>query len=216
MQSQCLMKKFLLIIFIFIFIGTGLWLWTEMKNPKKQVETYTLLTKVIQEANQEKEKEPLSLQLFFSSQTQFSLAAEMREVKKDEPDIHQEIHYAISELIKGPIDIGLVPTIPPDTKLRSFYLDKNGVGYADFSQEIVQNFPGGSWRELMTIYSIVNTVIKNFPQVHRVKLLINGQELETLRGHISIRRAFSLNETLDHDHQTELISFNNVMKKIIP
>ena len=39
-----------------------------------------------------------------------------------------EIRQAILELINGP-NTDLAPTIPPDTKLRSIYVDKNNVGY---------------------------------------------------------------------------------------
>lgn len=181
---------------ILILAGVGLWVWTELKNPKKLVKRNPLLSRILEETSQEKEF--LTVQLYFASKTEFSLGIESREVKGEKSGIQQEIRHALSELIKGPTQADLAPTIPVGTRLRSFYLDKNGIGYADFSNEMIKNHPGGSWGELITIYSIVNTITKNFPQVHQVKLLINGLEVETLRGHLDLRRAFSFNEALVH------------------
>jgi len=37
---------------------------------------------------------------------------------------------------------------------------------------------------------VVRTLTKNFPEVRQVKFLINGQEEETLAGHLDITRPF--------------------------
>lgn len=194
--NQGLIRQFLLIMLTLILTGIGLWVWTEVKNPKKLVKRNPLLSRILEESRQEKEF--LTVQLYFARKKEFCLGIEPREVKGERSSIQQEIRRALSELIKGPTQDDLAPTIPVGARLRSFYLDKNGIGYADFSNEMIKNHPGGSWGELITIYSIVNTITKNFPQVHQVKLLINGLEVETLRGHLDLRRAFSFNETLVH------------------
>lgn len=194
--DQGVIKQFILIILALIIAGFVLWLWTEVKNPTQKVKRNQLLAKILQETGQKKEKKLLTVQLFFASKAKFSLAVEEREIEEEKSTVQQEVSLTISELIKGPAHDDLSGTIPVGTKLRSFYLDKNGVGYADFSKEMIKNHQGGSWGELLTIYSIVNTVTKNFPQVHQVKLLIDGLEVETLKGHLDIHRAFSFNESL--------------------
>ena len=193
-EHRAPMKQFLIIMLALIIVGSGLWVWTELKNPRKMVTRNLLLSKILEENKQREEF--FSVQLFFASKMGFSLGVETREVKGEKSSLQQQIRRALAELIKGPTQADLVPTIPVGTKLRGFYLDKNGIGYADFSNEMIKNHPGGSWGELITIYSVVNTVIKNFPQVRQVKLLINGLEVETLRGHLDLRRAFSFNESL--------------------
>jgi hypothetical protein len=194
--DQGLIKQFILIILALIIVCFGLWLWTEVKNPGQRIKRNLLLSKILQETGRSGEKELSTVQLFFASKEKFSLAVETREIKGEKSSVQQEVYRALSELVKGPAHDDLSSTIPAGTKLRSFYLDKNGVGYADFSKELIKNHQGGSFGELLTIYSIVNTVTKNFPQIHQVKLLIDGLEVETLKGHLDMRRAFSFNESL--------------------
>lgn len=201
--NRGVIKQFILIILGLIIVSFGLWLWTEIKNPNQRIKRNLLLSKILQETGQSSEKEISTIQLFFASKAKFSLAVEKREIKGESSSVQQEACRALSELIKGPTQDGLSSTIPVGTKLRSFYLDKNGVGYADFSKEMIKNHQGGSWGELLTIYSIVNTVTKNFPQIHQVKLLIDGLEVETLRGHLDTRRAFSFNESLARTPQQQ-------------
>ena len=47
---------------------------------------------------------------------------------------------------------------------------------------------GGSLEELFTIYTIVNTLTVNLPSISGVQILIEGQEVDTLAGHIDLRR----------------------------
>ena len=196
MGNQGVIKQFILIILCLIIASFGVWLWTEVKNPNQRIKRNQLLSKILQETGQSSGKEASTIQLFFASKAKFALDVEAREIKGEKSSVQQEACLALSELIKGPTHDDLSSTIPAGTRLRSFYLDKNGVGYVDFSKEMIKNHPGGSWGELLTIYSIVNTITKNFSQVHQVRLLIDGLEVETLRGHLDTRRAFSFNESL--------------------
>lgn len=74
--------------------------------------------------------------------------------------------------------------IPKGTKLLGISL-KEGIAYVNFSEEFKKNHPGGSLGELLTVYSIVNTLTE-FPEVKKVQILINGAVLETLVGHIDL------------------------------
>jgi hypothetical protein len=46
---------------------------------------------------------------------------------------------------------------------------------------------------MMTIYSIVNSLTLNFPQVKRVQILINGKAVESIAGHISLKQPIPSN-----------------------
>lgn len=74
--------------------------------------------------------------------------------------------------------------IPKGTRLLGISL-KDGIVYVNFSEELKKNHPGGSLGELLTIYSVVNTLTE-FPEVRKVQILINGAVLETLAGHIDL------------------------------
>ena len=80
--------------------------------------------------------------------------------------------------------------MPLATEIRAIYIDEK-TAYVDFTREIAASHSGGILSELMTIYSIVNTLVLNVDGVDQVKILIGGQEAETLSGHIDIR--FPLN-----------------------
>lgn len=127
-----------------------------------------------------------SLRLFYASPEEDSLQEEIREVKAGR-GIDEEARTALAELIKGSHS-GLLSPIPPGTRLRQLYIDSQGIAYADFSPELRDHHPGGSRAELLSIYCIVDTLAYNFEQIKRVKILIDGSEVDTLAGHIDLRR----------------------------
>ena len=45
----------------------------------------------------------------------------------------------------------------------------------------------------MAVDSITKTLEANVPQVRRLKILIHGQEVETLAGHLDLSQAFVVN-----------------------
>jgi len=126
--------------------------------------------------------------LFFLSDEDTFLHREEREIVADSSIIRQA-KQAIEELIKGS-EKGLISPLPPETKLRELYLTKEGVAYVDFSEDIVQKQLSGSSAEISTIYSIVNSLSYNFDSIKKVFILIEGQERETLGGHINLSRPF--------------------------
>ncbi|MEZ4566013.1 MAG: GerMN domain-containing protein [Desulfobacterales bacterium] len=95
----------------------------------------------------------------------------------------------IEALSAGP-QSGLARTLPKDTTIRAVFVEGK-TAYVDFSREISISHPGGILSELMTIYSVVNTLVLNVDAVDTVKLLIAGQDAETLASHVDIR--FPLN-----------------------
>jgi hypothetical protein len=58
----------------------------------------------------------------------------------------------------------------------------------DLSAEISTAHPGGTTNEILTVYAIVNALTVNLPAISGVQLLVNGQEVDTLAGHIDLRR----------------------------
>jgi hypothetical protein len=89
----------------------------------------------------------------------------------------------LQKLIDGPTAVGLKPSVPKDTKVQEVFVDDTGMAYVDFSTGLVTNYPGGLVNEQATIYSIVNSLTYNLPEIRQVKILIGGAEHETLAGH---------------------------------
>lgn len=123
--------------------------------------------------------------LYFSDAEGRRLALEAREIPWGETE--ESIRWSLEELMLGPTKRTLSPTLPGGAKIRGLYL-RDRVAYVDLTSAVSEKHPGGSWTELLTVYSLVNTITENFQEVDRVHLLIEGRESETLAGHIDISR----------------------------
>lgn len=126
--------------------------------------------------------ETKTINLYFSSEEGLTLKAEKREIAKG--DLTKEVKEGIDSLIKGP-KRNLTPTIPDGTRLLGVEI-KEGIAFLNFSEEISEKHPGGSSAEIQTVYSIVNTVTLNFPEIKKVQILIQGKRVKVLAGHIDI------------------------------
>ena len=139
-------------------------------------------------------REKKGILLYFSDGESEYLIGEKREIlKRDE--IEEEAKDAINELIKGPKG-KLIPTLPTQTKLLSLELGEDGVAKVNFNKALSKDHPGGSSAEMMTLYSVVNSLTLNFPQIKRVKILIEGKGVETIAGHLSLKKPIPLNPDL--------------------
>jgi hypothetical protein len=95
----------------------------------------------------------------------------------------------LNTLLAGPVDSDL-RTLPPDAALMAFYLLPDGTGIADFSEALATSTPSGIQSEQLAVNSIARTLEANVPQVKRLKILIHGQEVETLAGHVDLTQMF--------------------------
>lgn len=137
-------------------------------------------------------KREIEVDLYFGDPISDNLISESRKIPKVFSQ-QQKITKTIEELIKGPRG-GLIQTIPPHTTIKNVRIDSNGVVWLDFSSHLSQDHPGGSSAEIMTVYSIVNTILLNFEEVKKVRILIDGLKIETLAGHINCSTPFVANK----------------------
>jgi hypothetical protein len=98
----------------------------------------------------------------------------------------------LNTLLAGPVDADL-RTLPPDAVLLAFYLLPNGTAIADFSEALATATPSGIQSEQLAVDSIARTLEANVPGVERLKILIHGQEMETLAGHLDLTGTFLVN-----------------------
>ena len=82
----------------------------------------------------------------------------------------------------------LISAIPEGTTLRGVYVTASGEAYVDFSGAIRSAHPGGSLNEIFTVYAIVSVLTVNLPAITSVQILIDGHEVDTLAGHVDLRR----------------------------
>lgn len=132
--------------------------------------------------------------LYFSSKDAKYLVKENHQIPKT-GDTLSQAKAVLNELINGPNSKDLYPTIPQGTQIRELYFHEN-TAYVDFSSELIRNHPGGSSGEIHTVFSIVNTLTFNFPKIKYVQILVEGNEIETLTGHLDTSLPFKPNLSL--------------------
>ncbi|NLD48704.1 MAG: GerMN domain-containing protein, partial [Clostridiaceae bacterium] len=116
------------------------------------------------------------LTLYFSDQQAEYLVPEVRNVQlKDGETTDKVISAIIEELKKGPVTDELGAVIPEGTRLLSAKV-KDGICTLDFSKDFVDNNMGSAG-EMMTLYSIVNSMTE-LPEVNKVQFLIEGKTRE--------------------------------------
>jgi spore germination protein GerM len=109
----------------------------------------------------------------------------------------------INTLLAGPVDSDL-RTLPPDAALLAFYLLPDGTAVADFSEALATSTPSGIQSEQLAVDSIARTLEANVPRVKRLKILIHGQELDTLAGHVDLTQLFVVDTKAAHQGTVSL------------
>lgn len=90
----------------------------------------------------------------------------------------------------------LVRAVPAGAAVRSVFLTSRDDAYVDLDGAFVSGLGGGSHNELLAAYAIVSVITTNLTPVHRVQILIDGREVETLTGHVDLREPLRKNEAL--------------------
>ena len=79
-----------------------------------------------------------------------------------------------------------VHTLPAQASLLAFYLQPDGTAIADFSDEFSSGMPSGILSEQLAEQSIAQTLGANVSGIKQLKILVHGQEAETLAGHLDL------------------------------
>jgi hypothetical protein len=104
----------------------------------------------------------------------------------------QRAKQVLQELIKDP-PTPEQRTLPANTALAGLYILPDGTAIADFSDALSSEMPSGILSEGMAVDSIARTLESNVNTLRRLKILIHGQEVETLAGHLDLTGFFDLN-----------------------
>jgi hypothetical protein len=124
--------------------------------------------------------------LFYVADDGASLVGVEREIPYGEGAIAQAKEIITAQL--APVAAPLVSAIPTGTKLQSVFIANTGEAFVDVSPDAMFAHPGGTLNEMLTVYTIVDALIANMPAVKAVQVLVNGKEVETLAGHLDLRR----------------------------
>ena len=184
-----IMKKFFYILLTVIIALGAFTSCSSKKTDTKNTKPEKTETNVSEDNTPESEE----ITLYFPDSAALYLHPEKRTItSEDDKEIEKII---VSELIAGPEDKELKPSILGSVKVLSAKT-QNGVCTVDLSAEFAQSNVGGSAKECMAIYSIVNSLCL-LDSIDTVKINIEGNETPDFGGH------FDLSEPLTPD--TELI-----------
>ena len=135
----------------------------------------------------------IKARLFNVSDDGMRLTSVERDIAYGEGALDQAREIIAAQI--APVAEPLVSAIPPGTTIRALFLTEGGEAYVDLSREAASSHTGGSLDEILTIYTIVNALTANLPAVTTVQLLVEGKEVDTLSGHIDLRRPLAKNLT---------------------
>jgi spore germination protein GerM len=135
----------------------------------------------------------INVKLFFPAADRPGLTIEERGVAFSN-DLSRQLRSVVEELVAGPKSGG-VPAFLPSTKVLDVFFSSRGIAYVDLSKEAGQGHPGGSASELIAVYSVVDSLVSNFPAVKRVQILIEDKPAATLAGHVDLTRPLTADMT---------------------
>lgn len=121
--------------------------------------------------------------------------AHLKPFERDVP-VGQGAAEQATRLIEAQLDppaAPLISAIPAGTQLRSLFVTDRGEAFVDLTRDVNAAHPGGSLNEILTVYTIVQALTTNLPAVIAVQILVDGREVDTLAGHVDLRRPLPAN-----------------------
>lgn len=73
------------------------------------------------------------------------------------------------------------------------YLMNGDTFVIDLNSKFADAHRSGIFVEELTMLSIVKTIAANFPEIRRVKFLVDGKERDTLAGHADLKQFYDVN-----------------------
>lgn len=123
--------------------------------------------------------------LFYVSETGTTLVPTSRNVLYGATPVEQVRRLVEAQVAAPPA--GLVSAIAPGTTVRAVFVTDTQDAYVDLGGDVVSGHSGGSLDEALAVYAIVNAITTNLPEIRAVQILVDGREVDSLRGHVDLR-----------------------------
>ena len=137
--------------------------------------------------NQEKPEEYIPqedvqiIQVYYGVIGKDSIESESKRVRKSKMLISQA-RQIVNYLLEKPGNERLYKLVPDGTYLRGLFYEA-GVYTIDLSREFNNVLNYGPSEQILTVYSIVNSLTESDPKA-KVRFLVNGTEMESEEGHV--------------------------------
>jgi spore germination protein GerM len=152
----------------------------ERRQPAESTERARLNQEALQSAG----GPTRTVTLYFPSYPTGKLLSEPRDIAIA-PRPEDRIRQIVLALIEGPKQ-SQTRALSPSADVRAVFLTPDGTAYLDFSSSVLADFNPGIESETLALYSVVDSLAANLPEVKRVQFLIQGQEVDTLDGHADL------------------------------
>lgn len=130
--------------------------------------------------------------LFFGDE-QSQLIREAREIETCD-DRTKCLRSLLEELFRGPVG-EMTAVIPEWTVINDVRIEGN-LATIDLDKDFAESLAPGSSAEMQAVYALVNTVCINMPEVHRIKITLDGKQDSRLRH-------LDLSDPLEPDYSLE-------------
>ena len=107
---------------------------------------------------------------------------------KQDPDGEESIVIRKDTLLVVAEDIIRNYVKPFKVRLLDLYMDKKGVIYIDFGDELKRNINVDASEELKIVAGLYNGMKETIPGFTALKILIGGSEAQSIGGHIDISK----------------------------
>jgi hypothetical protein len=173
----------LIVIGTVVAVAAGAFLWRHWSSVGTA--PVPVPTEEPQGAQPVRSDEPLPLTLFVPAD---GLLVPVGFSAVSQPEVQIEAREAVAAVLSDAR--GSRAAVLNGIRIREFYLDRSGTAYLDLSTTDPGGVRGSAWDELLAVYSLVNTLTRNFTEVRQVRFLLDGREAQTLAGHIDLTRSF--------------------------
>lgn len=130
--------------------------------------------------------------LFFAAEGT-RLVQESREVEPCET-VDDCLKNVLDELLNGPVG-EFDETVPDGTVVEDVRLEKK-LATIELNRGFLDAMPSGSSAEMLAVYSVVNTVTINFPQIEAVKINVDGKN-NVILHHLDLSKPLLPNYSLE-------------------
>lgn len=108
-------------------------------------------------------------------------------------DAHQLGREIIATLLSGPSQPNLKSLWPKGVKFNALFIADDGKAYVDLDITKEMTKEMDTRLELLTLYSLVNSLTLNIPEIKKVKILVQGKDAITLAGHLDMEYFYKTN-----------------------
>lgn len=134
-------------------------------------------------------KEKMEVVVYFSDANERFLVPEKRFVPREAKD-EDQAREIVRALLAGS-KTGHTATLPAKAEVQGVRIREDGTAEVSFSKAFVNTHPGSGTSEMATVFSLTNSLCTNIPVIKRVRILLDGKELASIRGHIDTRKPFT-------------------------